>query len=206
MTAQVRLWAISADLVRQCFAAPPDLAARLYRVTAKAVRPLANLWPGWPTRVGPLMRPRPPTGLIRPGVPNRHDARAMMTGRYIGADRLDACWALLRAWLDDLASARAVVELPRAGLDTLELDLVRHGVPPQCAAGQLWRRPLGIPLRVGPAMSVGVLPGSQIGDLIDHWQAALPQLAPASAGFVRAVLPIATQAQGLDLVSWLARG
>ncbi len=192
MVEELRLWAIDVDVFRQCFAAPPDLADRLRRA-GEAI--LHDRGPGRPatllSKIGPLRRHPPEGAVIRPGVPNRHDCEAMMTSRYIGSDRLDACWVLAQAWLDDLGRAKLRLPLARSQIDEYEFDLVRNGVPTQLSIRHLWQHSLGIPLRPRSDMSAGYMTRDQVPRLVEEWSAALDELHPATAGFAQPLLEFA---------------
>jgi len=208
MAEELRLWAISVDEFRQCFAAPPALAQTLSGITD-------SLTPADPSRshtllskLGPLLRRPPAAPLIRPMVPNQADAEAMMTSRFIASDRLGACWILAQAWLDHLAAAHTTIPLPRAQIDELEFDLVRVGVPTELSIRQLWRRGVDIPLRPTDDMSIGYTPYDIVLETASQWAAALPDLEEATAGFAAPIaaflasFPEYAESQPLDLIAW----
>jgi len=211
MVEELRLWAIPADAVRQCFAAPPDLAARLRAITDQLSGPHPlDSSPGLLSKLGPLLRHPAGAPLIRPCVPNRHDAEAMMTSRFIETERLSAAWVLVGAWLDDLAQAHATIPLPPDRIDELEFDLVRTGVPTQLSIRHLWQRCLGIPLRAGDDMAIGYMEYASVPRLIDQWSNALPELETSTAEFATAVLAFASpfpqyaedNSPAPDIIAW----
>ena len=208
MVEELRLWAISIHQVRQCFAAPEELADRLYGITEA-------LWPtekrpsvrGLLSRLGPLTRHPGDAPIIRPDVPNRVDAENMMASRFIGPERLGACWLLLRAWLDDLSAARTVVPLPRAAIDDIEFDLARAGVPTHVSIRHLWHHGLDLPLRALGPISVGYMDHNTVAVLVEQWQQALDELEEPTRAFADPFLEFmsvfATQPEApLDLVAW----
>jgi len=200
------LWAINVDEFRQCFAAPPALAQTLMGITD-------SLTPDQPqshtllSKLGPLLR-RPPTApVIRPMVPNRMDAEAMMTSRFIASNRLGACWVLAQAWLDHLSAARTSLPLARSQFDELEFDLVRVGVPTELSIRQLWRRGVDIPLRPTDDMSIGYTPYGTVLDMSVQWSHALSQLEEKTVDFATPVVAFLTgfpqyaEGSSLDLIA-----
>jgi len=208
MVDELRLWAISIHLVRQCFAAPADLAAILENVT-DSLAPASTPAPsrGLLSKLGPLTRRPPDAPVIRHDVPNRVDAATMMTSRFIASDRLPASWILLRAWLDRLAAAGTVIPLPRDTIDATEFDLACAGVPSHVSIRHLWHNSLDIPLRPVGNMSVGYMDHATANSLVGSWTAALPELHPPTLEFTAPFLQFATvftnpDTAPLDLVAW----
>ncbi|MCL2736104.1 MAG: hypothetical protein FWD75_05665 [Propionibacteriaceae bacterium] len=207
---ELRLWAISMADVRQCFAAPPPLADRLLQVAQSMMPPApASHAPGLLSKLGPLRRHPEEGAVVRPGVPTMQDASAMLSGRFIASERVDACWALMRAWLDHLASANICVPLPRDRIDALEFDLVRVGVPTHLSIRHLWRLGLDVPLRASEQMRVGHTPHAMVAEFTTHWASAAPDLVEETRAFVAPVLGFASAFAGtpesgapLDLVAW----
>ena len=207
------MWAINVDQFRQCFAAPEALAQTLGQITdsfapADKPRPTSLI-----SKLGPLLR-RPPTApLIRPMVPNRGDAQAMMTSRFIASDRLGACWILAQAWLDNLARAHTTIPLSHARIDELEFDLVRAGVPTELSIRQLWRRSVDIPLRPSDEMSIGYTPYDTVLEMCAQWTRALPDLEETTVEFATPMVAFLTTfpqyaagGQGPDLIAlWTSR-
>ena len=211
MVEELRVWAISIHQVRQCFAAPEELADRLYAVTESAwpcekLRPVRGLL----AKLGPLTRQAPAAPVIRPDVPNRVDAENMMASRFIASERLGACWVLLRTWLDELAADHTSLPLPRAGIDGVEFDLARSGVPTHVSIRHLWQRGLDVPLRPVGAMSVGYMDNATAGVLVERWQAAMADLEETTLAFATPFLqfmevfgrPEHPEYDPLDLVAW----
>jgi len=208
MADELRLWAISVDEFRQCFAAPPALAQTLSGITDSLTaddRPQSRTLL---SKLGPLLRRPPSAPLIRPMVPNHADAEAMMTSRFIASDRLGACWVLAQAWLDGLAAAHTVVPLARAQIDELEFDLVRVGVPTELSIRQLWRRGVDIPLRPSEDMSIGYTPYDTVLEMTAQWTSALPELEEATVEFATpmvtflAAFPEYAASRPVDLIAW----
>ncbi|MCL2470283.1 MAG: hypothetical protein FWF25_00870 [Propionibacteriaceae bacterium] len=213
MAAELRLWAIGVDEFRQCFAAPEALKETLVQISdslqpAEAKAQSRNLF----SKFGPLMRHPESGAVIRPLIPNRHDAEAMMTGRFIDSDRLGACWVLTQAWLDHLALSHAVLDLTPAEMDTLEFDLVRAGVPTQLGIRHLWRHSLDIPLRPTQAMTIGYMAHDTVLQLTEQWTSALADLEEATVQFATSVLEFTshfpqyaeTRQAPVDLIAWWA--
>ncbi|MDR0784003.1 MAG: hypothetical protein LBE83_09650 [Propionibacteriaceae bacterium] len=209
MLDQLQLWAISADLFRQCFAPPAALANQLWAITDSHFPPeipqrsrgLRGVFP-------PLTRPTQADAVIRPGIPNRRDAEAMMTSRYIAADRLRACWHLARIWLDALAVAHTTIPLSRDQAEEIAFDLVRAEVPTQLGVRQLWRRSIEIPLRPTDEMSCGYIPNATVRRLDEAWRAALPELREQTTPFATRLLEFTgayetyPPAPPPDLIAW----
>ena len=193
MVEELRLWAVNIEVFRQCFAPPGDMADSLFQIcdqfTPADTRARSkNLL----SKLGPLLRHPPTAPLIRPGVPNRHDAESMMTSRFIDSDRLSACWVLAQAWLDHLAVSHATIPLPSARIDEMEFDLVRAGVPTQVSIRHLWRLSIDIPLRALDGMSVGYMDHPTVLHLIEQWTMALPDLEESTRQFATPLLAFTT--------------
>lgn len=189
MAEELRLWAITVDTFRQCFAAPPDLADTLRRITGSLTAPQTRSHSHTLlSKIGPLMRRPDDAPVIKPGIPNVHDAESIMTSRFIATDRLGACWVLARVWLDELADMHRVVPLARSEIDELEFDLARVGVPTEYSIRQLWRRGIDIPLRPADDMCIGYTPHSVLPNLIQQWEGALSFLGEDTVRFVTPVL------------------
>jgi len=211
MAEELRLWAINVDRFRQCFAASPDLADTLRKVTdsltASDQHPRSH---SLLSKLGPLMRRVDDAPVIRPGVPTVHDAESMMTSRFMPTERLSACWVLARAWLDDLAVATTTIPLPRTQIDDLDFDLVRVGIPTDLSIRHLWRRSLDIPLRPADDMSIGYTPFTTVNALTDQWRSALDSLEEDTVRFAAPLLEFTSefphhaeqQPVPPDLIAW----
>ncbi|MDR0489485.1 MAG: hypothetical protein LBG99_08875 [Propionibacteriaceae bacterium] len=192
MDKELRLWAINVDLFRKCFAAPPELAQTLREVTNTVTPAVPKKRVGGLLSVlGPLMRTPLNAPVIRPGIPNNVDAEAMMTSRYIAADRLSACWTLARSWLDHLALAQISLPLPVSQLEELEFDLVRAGVSTQLSIRRLWLHSIDIPLRPIDPMTIGFMDHATVLRLVDEWTNALPEFEEGTVEFATQVLEFA---------------
>ncbi|MDR2931456.1 MAG: hypothetical protein LBV06_11225 [Propionibacteriaceae bacterium] len=205
MEAEVRLWAVSVDSFRQCFAAPPELASQLLALTDQAISTPPHRPKGLLGMLGPLTRHPPQGRVIVPGVPNRQDAEAMMTSRFIASDRLSACWVLAGIWLDWLATAHTTIALPVDRVDEMEFDLVRQNVPTELSIRHLWQVRLDIPLRATPTLSVGFLPHAKIDHLSQAWSAAEPVLTEQTKAFTSTVLAFISALPDRDARSNQAR-
>ncbi|MDR0286001.1 MAG: hypothetical protein LBI33_14100 [Propionibacteriaceae bacterium] len=207
MVDELRLWMINVDAFRQCFAAPPELAARLTSI-AESLGPARRTARGLLAKLGPLTRRPAEAPVVRPGVPNLHDAEAMLTSRFVATDRLGASWVLARAWLDALADAHTAIPLPASEIDALEFDLVRAGVPTSVSIRHLWGRSVDLPLRATGDMSFGYMPGGVVPRLVDEWMAALPDLDEGTAAFATTLLAFAQPSAAgpdetrPDLIAW----
>ncbi|MCL2785123.1 MAG: hypothetical protein FWD55_06770 [Propionibacteriaceae bacterium] len=209
MVDELRLWAINVDVFRQCFAAPPELATRLWEITDTVAPPRPEPT-GLLSKLGPLLR-RPPTApVIIPGVPNHLDAESMMSSRYIASDRLSACWILAKAWLDDLATVKTVIPLPGDKIDELEFDLVRVEIPTQVSIRHLWHRSIDIPLRADDDMSIGYMDSFTVERLTEEWTKAADELEEETAEFSKPLLEFVSAfpqyaeeaGQPVDLIAW----
>ena len=208
MVEELRLWAINVDEFRQCFAAPPALAQTLIGITDSLIPADTSGSHTLLSKLGPLLRRPIDAPIIRPMVPTRVDAEAMMTSRYIAADRLGACWVLARSWLDHLSSARTTLPLAQANINELEFDLVRVGVPTELSIRQLWRRTVGISLRPTDDMSIGYTPYTAVVEMAAQWEKALPELEASSIDFATGMVaflsgfPQYAEGASLDLIAW----
>ena len=212
MEEELRLWAISVDIFRQCFAAPLELADRLRQVTDSVTMPMEPSGPNnLLSKLGPLLRHPPTAPVIHPGIPNRHDGEIMMTSHYIPSDRITASWVLVKAWLDNLAHAHTTIPLPRARFDELEFDLVRAGIPTQISIRHLWRLTIDIPLRTHNEMTFGYMEYDTVLRLDEQWNLALADLEEGTVEFATPLLEFVkpfqqyTEEQGgypVDLIAW----
>jgi hypothetical protein len=213
MDEELRLWAISVDLVRQCFSPPPTLAGTLREVTLKLAPPVPPpTKTGLLSKLGPLMR----TPLDAPRIPVNQptvvDGESLMTSRYIASERRAACWTITQAWLDELACGHTVIPLPASQLNDLEFDLVRAEVPTQLSIRHLWYENLDIPLHETDDMSIGFMPHDRVLRLQQEWTRALSQFDETTTPMATALLEfidshfgdpaIEAQDQGLDLIAW----
>jgi hypothetical protein len=188
MTGQLRLWAVHLDTVQQIGSAPPDLADRLRQVTlerfpVRASRPGRGL----ADKLGPLLR-RPRTApRIDPAAPGQPDAEAILTGRFVPPDRLEAAWVLFEAWLDALSAAHLVRPVSVAELETVDFDLARAGVPSPLDLYHFRHRGLDVPLRPLPGLTIGSLRAAQVMAVATAWRAHLDDL-EGSVDLIRAIL------------------
>ncbi|MDR2973804.1 MAG: hypothetical protein LBV00_03675 [Propionibacteriaceae bacterium] len=212
MVEELRLWAINVDTFRQCFAAPEPLAGHLRELAAPVLCPdQPRRTHSLLSRLGPLTRQPVDGGVIRPGAPNHHDLESLLAGRFIDSSRAEACWALVRAWLDGLADARTTIALASDRIDAIEFDLVRAEVPIELSVRHLWQKRLDIPLRSSEHMSIGFTAAHRLTELHHTWASALPALAEETADFVNPTLtfiaalivdPPPTPAGPPDLLAW----
>ncbi len=148
---ELRLFAISINGVRDIFGADAELAARLRGVAAGSFappRPERSLL----DRIGPLFS-RPRTTEVDPRNPLPRDVDAVLSGGHIPEDRLAQCWRLLLVWLEDLAARDLTITID--GLDAVEFDLARAGLPSDYSLRQLAERELGTALRPLSGQVVG---------------------------------------------------
>ncbi|MDR0848654.1 MAG: hypothetical protein LBN10_06375 [Propionibacteriaceae bacterium] len=187
MSTQLRLWALSAGEVRQFFLGIPEEMDRLRDVAAPLI-PSTPVSRGLLSKIGPLTRKNPPMPVITPGVPNRMDVEALLSGRFTATDRLSASWAILCAWLDASALAHADIGLTPAELETLDFDLGRAGIPYDVGIRRLWGRSLDIPLRPCDSHAAGYLPYRLVATLNQTWAENAEELEESSRPFVTSVM------------------
>lgn len=148
---ELRLFAISIDDVRDIFGAEPSLAARLRDLAAAAFtpsRPQTTVL----DRIGPLFL-RHRTTEVDPRRPLTGDVEAILSGGHIPLDRLPQCWRLLVMWLENISAWHLDVALN--GLEKVEFELARAGLPSDFSLRSLAGRELGTPLRPQPEQVVG---------------------------------------------------
>ena len=148
---RLRLFAININDVRDIFGAAPPLAARLRELAAQQFappRPERSLL----GRIGPLFS-RPRRTEVDARRPLSGDVEAMLSGGHIPLDRRPQCWQLLLLWLEALSPKHLDIELN--GLEAIEFDLARAGLPSTCSLRNLASRELGISLRPLPEQVVG---------------------------------------------------
>lgn len=148
---RLRLFAININDVRDIFGAAPPLAARLRDRAAQEFapnRPERSLL----ARIGPLFS-RARATEVDAQRPLSSDVEAMLCGGHIPLERLSQCWQLLLLWLGDLAHESLDIELN--GLEAIEFDLARAGLPSTSSLRSLTSRELGIALRPLPEQVVG---------------------------------------------------
>lgn len=148
---RLRLFAISINDVRDIFGADPALAAHLRDMSAQQFvpeRPEKSLL----SRIGPLFS-RQRTMEVDQRSPLSGDVESMLSGGHIPLDRLPQCWRLLLLWLDGLAAQRLTMTLN--GLENIEFELARAGLPSTFSLRSLATRDLGTPLRPLPEQVVG---------------------------------------------------
>ena len=148
---ELRLFAISIDAVRDIFGADAALAAHLRQVAARHFAP-ASRPRSLVERIGPLFARQPSTQVDKRN-PTPADVDSLLAGGHVAADRLAPCWRLLLVWLEDLAPLNVTIRVE--GLDQLEFDLARAGLPSDFSLRHLARRELGTALRPVPEQMVG---------------------------------------------------
>ncbi|MDR1450380.1 MAG: hypothetical protein LBI84_09330 [Propionibacteriaceae bacterium] len=189
MTGCLRLWAVPVATVQQIPGAPPELAARLRQVAAdhapvRAGRPRALI-----DKLGPLLRRPSYAPVIDPAALSLPDADAIVAGRFIPPERLDAAWRLFEFWLDDLSAARLSRPASAAEVEQADFDLARAGVPSPGDLRHLWQRGFALPLRPPPGLAIGYLEAARVQAAAAVWQDRLDGFdLGGSAGLVQAVL------------------
>ncbi len=148
---RLRLFAININDVRDIFGAAPPLAARLRDL---AVQEFAPDRPDRPLhgRIGPLFSRNRRTE-VDTRRPLSGDVEAMLSGGHIPLERLPQCWQLLLSWLKALSTQHLDIEL--TGLDAVEFELARAGLPSAFSLRSLATRELGIALRPLPEQVLG---------------------------------------------------
>lgn len=191
MSTQLRLWALPVGEVRQFFLGIPEEMDRLREIAAPLI-PSAPQSRGLLSKIGPLTRKNPPMPVIAPGMPNRMDVEALLSGKYTATDRLSASWTILCAWLDASAIARAEIALTPQELDAVDFDLGRAGVPYDVSIRRLWGRSLDMPLRPCEFDAAGYLPYRLVGTLNTSWAENAEELEQSSRPFITAVMAFTT--------------
>lgn len=148
---RLRLFAININDVRDIFGADPPLAARLQALAAAqyAPEPPEKSLLG---RIGPLLARNRRTE-VDTRRPLSSDVEAMLSGGHIPLERLPQCWQLLLLWLDALAAQR--LQMTLNGLEAIEFELARAGLPSTFSLRSLATRELGISLHPLPEQVVG---------------------------------------------------
>ena len=175
----IRLYAIAIGELRDFFAAPPELAARLRRVAATDFgEPKRTPSAGRLGQLGPLVRVPPGAPVVAPDVPTGVEVAQLLSGQYVPPHRRAAAWRLLASWLRAESWGRLVIELDAAQLAAFDFDLSRAGVSSQFALGGTVREGLGVPLSAVPGLAAGYVPGPGAKALAAAWRPVLPELTP----------------------------
>ena len=112
--------------------------------------------------------------MVRPGIPTGRDVDDVAHGRDVPADRLEAAWALVDAWLADAAWGHLSIELDDRALDALDLALAFAGVPARLGLRPLFNGETGIPVKPLPGMATGYVRGGHAMAMASAWDEALP--------------------------------
>ena len=183
---ELRLFAISINDVRDIFGADASLAARLRQVAAQQFTPVTQPR-SLLDRVGPLFARHRPTE-IDPRNPLPADIDALLAGGHIPQDRLTHCWRVMLVWLEDLASQGLTIQID--GLDQLEFDLARAGLPSDFSLRRLAERELGTALRPLPGQVVGYSKHLHVVETHRHLLSVVDGASPEFSTTVAAVEPL----------------
>lgn len=148
---ELRLFAISINDVRDIFGAHAALAARLRSTAASHSAPPRETR-SLLGRIGPLFS-RNRSVEVDPRRPLSSDVDVLLSGGHIPHDRMPQCWQLMLLWLPELSAMN--LTMATEGLDALEFDLARAGLPSDFSLRQLAERELAIALRPLPDQVVG---------------------------------------------------
>ncbi len=148
---RLRLFAININDVRDIFGANAELAARLRDIAAQHFAPKRSDRPLL-GRIGPLFSRQRATE-----VDTRHplsgDVEAMLCGGHLSPERLPQCWQLLLLWLEALSAQHLAMTID--GLEDIEFELARAGLPSTFSLRSLAARQLGTALRPVEGQVVG---------------------------------------------------
>ncbi len=183
---ELRLFAISINVVRDIFGADAALAARLRDVAARSFAPPRREM-SLLDRIGPLFSRQRITE-VDPRNPLPGDVDALLSGGHIPPDRLAQSWRLMLAWLGELAAADLTITID--GLDALEFDLALAGLPSDYSLRQLAERELGTALRPLPGQVVGY---SKHLHVVETWRQLMlvhDGAQPGSAGTIASIEPL----------------
>lgn len=184
----LRLYAIGIDEVRDFFSASAETASTLRAIAAARFPSPEPRSPGLLGKLGPLFARPVDAPVIRPDVPSGSDVEALLSGRFVGPDRLPAAWTLLEAWVDALAWGHHRLELDEAEVREFDFDLARAGIPARYDLTGLVTTPLGIAMRPYPGLVAGFTRLSHVTALTDAWQQSLTGLSEAFEPRARALL------------------
>lgn len=183
---ELRLFAISINGVRDIFGADAALAARLRGVAATSFAP-PRREKSLLDRIGPLLSRQRSTE-VDPRNPLPCDVDAVLSGGHIPFDRLSQCWRLMLVWLPELAARDLTITID--GLDALEFDLARAGLPSDYSLRQLAERELGTALRPLPRQVVGYSKHQHVAETWRQLQYVHDVAPPEFARTVAAIEPL----------------
>lgn len=172
------LWAIGIDDLRDAFSGTDAAVARLREVA------LAT-WPPTPPparrvglldKLGPFARRAVGEPAIRPDVPTGRDLDDVAHGRDVPADRLDAAWALVEAFLAATALGRLEVDLSEREIDDLDYRLSVAGAPAEFGLRPAFTASPGIPLKPLPGLVTGYVRGGHAAAMASVWASVLDGL------------------------------
>ena len=184
--AELHLFGIAVDEVRDMFGADPTLAGALRSIAAERFSALMSEQRPRGTmlgKVGPLFRhpidqPQVPVG------PSAADIENLVAGRAIDPTRLDACWQIVCSWLHARSALHADAPATASQIEAIEFDLARAGLPSQFAIGRLWARDLGVNLQPGHGMQVGYAKNGHAMATRTAMHAVRDELDPASRPYL----------------------
>lgn len=179
---ELRLSAVGIDELRDLFSGSPAVEPYLRALAAQAFPPEpVPARRGLLGKVGPLTRVPPDAPVIRPGVPTGIDLANVVRGRFVTPDRLDAAWALVRLWLDNVGWSTLVIPLDEQLMSELDFELATGGVETRFALRGLLNERLAIPLRNAPGQVTGCVRFEHAAAMRDAWAPAVRTLSPHTA-------------------------
>lgn len=186
--AQLTVYAIGLDELRDLFSGAPERATELRELTTAAFPEEPRASVGLLDKLGPLTGRPVGAPLVRPGVPTGRDLADVLAGRDVAPDRLPAAWRLVELWLDHRCWGRLDLTLDRASADDLDFELGSLGVAPSASVAALFRGALAIPLRNRPGQVTGYLRHARARALREAWRPHLAALSPRNAGTAQQVV------------------
>lgn len=184
----LQLYALGIDEFRDMFGASAELAIRLREAAARRFPSNAPTAAGLLGKLGPVLRRPVDAPVTRPDYPNGNDVDALLAGRYLPPQRLAAGWALLEAWLAELARGTHHRDIAVTDLDDLDFALVRAGAGSQYGLRHLLTSDLAIPLLPCPGLAAGWVDHEHLAAMAAAWAAALDQLDEHQQDLARPIL------------------
>ena len=178
------LHAIALDEVRDMIGAPDAEAARLRAVAAQRFGRHPDDSTGLLGKLGPVLRRPIDAPVLRPDTPLAEDCDRLLAGRHVPPPRLAASWRLLQAWIEATAWSSHAAPVDPAALNSLDFDLARAAVPARFGVSALVEHHLDIALLPPPDLAAGHRSAGHALQVAAAWQAALPELEPATAAWV----------------------
>ncbi|MDO5533582.1 MAG: hypothetical protein Q4F65_02885 [Propionibacteriaceae bacterium] len=192
----VRLHALGIDELRDVCVGTDATVQRLRALALAAWPPAPTPSPrqgGLLRKLGPFSRHAVGAPIVRQGVPTSHDLDDVAHGRDVPADRRTAAWALVGAWVDDLAWGSLEVDATDADIDDLDFALATAGVPSRYGLRQLFAHGTALPVKLLPGMRDGYARGTHAVAMASAWRGAL------------GALPTTVEPRAATIAGWLDR-